>query len=57
LLSVIEKINNVSEKVQNAIKELLADEEVKRKAKEFSVIVEKYNGPQKAAEILYNKYK
>jgi UDP:flavonoid glycosyltransferase YjiC (YdhE family) len=52
----VPKSKNPSKKVQAAIQILLKDEEAKRKAKEFSKVMEKWDGPKMAAELLYQKF-
>lgn len=50
------KSKNPSKKVQEAIQLLLQDEEVKYKAKEFSKVMEKWDGPKIAADLLYKEF-
>ena len=52
----VAKSKDPSKKVQEAIQLLLYDEDAKRKAEEFSKIMEKWDGPKMAAELLYNKF-
>jgi UDP:flavonoid glycosyltransferase YjiC (YdhE family) len=52
----VPKSRNPSPKVQAAIHVLLNDAEAKHKAEAFSKIMEKWDGPQMAAERLYEKY-
>jgi UDP:flavonoid glycosyltransferase YjiC (YdhE family) len=52
----IPKSKDPSRKVQEAIACLLQDEQAKRKAEEFSRIMEKWDGPKLAAEVLYQTY-
>ena len=52
----VAKSKDPSKKVQEAIRILLYDEDAKRKAQEFSKIMEKWDGPKMAAELLYNKF-
>jgi len=52
----VPKSRNPSPKVQAAIHVLLSDAEAKYKAEAFSKIMEKWDGPSKAAERLYEKY-
>jgi UDP:flavonoid glycosyltransferase YjiC (YdhE family) len=52
----VAKSKDPSKKVQEAIRLLLHDEDAKRKAQEFSKIMEKWDGPKMAAELLYNKF-
>ena len=43
-------------KIQEAIRLLLVDKAAKGKAEEFSKIMEKWDGPNLAADLLYNKF-
>lgn len=52
----VPKSKNPSKKVQEAIQFLLYDEEAKKRAKEFSKVMEKWDGPKLAAELLFNKF-
>jgi UDP:flavonoid glycosyltransferase YjiC (YdhE family) len=52
----IAKSNDPSKKVQRAIHQLLHDEEAKRKAKEFAKVMEKWDGPKAAAELLLKRF-
>jgi len=52
----VPKSKDPSKKVQEAIQLLLHDEEAKKKAEEFSRIMEKWDGPTMAAELLYKKF-
>jgi UDP:flavonoid glycosyltransferase YjiC (YdhE family) len=52
----VHKSKNPSKKVQEAIQILLKDKEAKRKAEEFSKLMEKWDGPKIAAELLYQKF-
>jgi UDP:flavonoid glycosyltransferase YjiC (YdhE family) len=52
----ISKSKNVGEKVQEAIESLLNNEDAKRKAKDFAKSIEKWNGPEMAAEFLFAKF-
>jgi UDP:flavonoid glycosyltransferase YjiC (YdhE family) len=52
----VPKSRDPSKKVQEAIHKLLHDEEAKRKAEDFAKIIEKWDGPKMAAEVLYEKY-
>jgi UDP:flavonoid glycosyltransferase YjiC (YdhE family) len=52
----VTKSKNPSKKVQEAIQLLLQDEEVKYKAKEFSKVMEKWDGPKIAADLLYKEF-
>jgi UDP:flavonoid glycosyltransferase YjiC (YdhE family) len=49
------KSKDPSRKVQQAIQLLLNNKEARRKAEEFSKIMEKWDGPKMAADLLYNK--
>lgn len=52
----VPKSKNPSKRIQEAIKQLLYDPEAKQKAEEFSKIMEKWDGPTLAAELLYEKF-
>ena len=52
----VPKSKDPSRKVQEAIKVLLHDDEAKKKAIEFSKIMEKWDGPRMAAELLLEKF-
>jgi UDP:flavonoid glycosyltransferase YjiC (YdhE family) len=52
----VPKSKNPSKKVQEAIGILLGDTVAKSKAEEFSKVMEKWDGPEMAAEILYEKF-
>ena len=52
----VAKSKDPSKKVQEAIQFLLSDEDAKHKAEEFSKIMEKWDGPKLAADLLYNKF-
>jgi UDP:flavonoid glycosyltransferase YjiC (YdhE family) len=52
----VPKSKDPSIKVQEAIQNLLNDEEAKHKAVEFSKVMEKWDGPKMAAEIIYEKF-
>jgi UDP:flavonoid glycosyltransferase YjiC (YdhE family) len=52
----VPKYKEPSRKVQEAIPLLLHNEEALRKAKEFSLIMEKWDGPKMAAELLFEKF-
>ena len=52
----IPKSKNPSRQVQAAITQLLHDEAALQKAKEFSRVVARWNGPQEAAALLYEKF-
>jgi UDP:flavonoid glycosyltransferase YjiC (YdhE family) len=52
----VPKIRHPSKKVQNAIRVLLKDEQAKISAEEFSHVMERWNGPAMAADILYKQF-
>ncbi len=52
----VPKSKNPSKQVQAAIAHLLHDEAVRQKAKEFSRVVARWDGPQEAAALLYEKF-
>jgi UDP:flavonoid glycosyltransferase YjiC (YdhE family) len=52
----VAKSSDPSKKVQRAIHQLLHDETAKRKAQAFAKIMEKWNGPRAAAELLYRTF-
>jgi UDP:flavonoid glycosyltransferase YjiC (YdhE family) len=52
----VAKSSDPSKKVQRAIHQLLHDETAKRKAKAFAKIMEKWDGPRAAAELLYRTF-
>jgi UDP:flavonoid glycosyltransferase YjiC (YdhE family) len=52
----VPKSKNPSPKVQKAIARLLNDNEARRKAADFSKIMEKWDGPRMAAEKIFEKY-
>jgi UDP-N-acetylglucosamine:LPS N-acetylglucosamine transferase len=52
----VPKSKDPSKKVQEAIRLLLYDEEAKKKAEEFSKIMEEWDGPKMAAELLFEKF-
>ena len=52
----VPKSKDPSEKIQAAIAQLLQDDGAKRKAAEFAKVMEKWDGPKMAAEILYEKF-
>lgn len=52
----ISKSKNVGKKVQKAIAFLLNNEDAKKKARDYAKIVEKWDGPQMAAEVLYKNF-
>jgi UDP:flavonoid glycosyltransferase YjiC (YdhE family) len=52
----VSKSRNPSRKIQEAIARLLHDEEAKRKAEAFARIMEQWDGPRLAAELLYDKF-
>ena len=52
----VPKSKDPSKKVQEAIRLLLHDEGAKKKAEEFSRIMEKWDGPRMAADLLFEKF-
>ena len=52
----VPKSKDPSRKVQEAIQQLLHDQEARRKAEEFSRIMDKWDGPKMAAELLLEKF-
>jgi UDP:flavonoid glycosyltransferase YjiC (YdhE family) len=52
----VPKSKDPSQKVQAAIEQLLYDDEAKQKAAEFARVMGKWDGPQMAADILYEKF-
>jgi UDP:flavonoid glycosyltransferase YjiC (YdhE family) len=52
----VAKSKDPSKKVQHAIRRLLDDEEAKQKAGEFAKVMEKWDGPKAAADLLYRTY-
>jgi len=52
----VPKSKDPSKKVQEAIQLLLHDEEARKKAEEFSRVMEKWDGPLMAAELLFKKF-
>jgi UDP:flavonoid glycosyltransferase YjiC (YdhE family) len=52
----VPKSKDPSKKVLEAIQQLLNDEQAKRKAEEFSKVMEKWDGPKMAADLLYEKF-
>ncbi len=52
----VPKSKDPSRKVQQAIERLLHDEGAKRRAQEFARVMEKWDGPKLAAELLYQKF-
>jgi UDP:flavonoid glycosyltransferase YjiC (YdhE family) len=52
----VPKSKDPSKKVQKAIQNLLWDDQAKQKADEFSKIVQKWNGPKMAADVLYKRF-
>jgi UDP:flavonoid glycosyltransferase YjiC (YdhE family) len=51
----IPKSKHPSQRIQRAIRRLLNDDEAKNKAIEFSKVMEKWDGPKLAADLLYEK--
>lgn len=52
----VPKSKDPSQKVQAAIAQLLNDEEAKQKAAAFAKVMEKWDGPKMAADLLYEKF-
>ncbi len=52
----VPKSKNPSRQVQDAIRALLHDEKAKRAAEEFAEIMDKWDGPRMAAELLLEKF-
>ncbi len=52
----VPKSKSQSNKMQEAIAFLLNSDEAKRKAEEYSKLIDLWNGPQIAAELLYEKF-
>jgi UDP:flavonoid glycosyltransferase YjiC (YdhE family) len=52
----VPKSKDPSKKVQAAIERLLHDEKAKQKAADFAKVMEKWDGPKMAAELLYEKF-
>lgn len=52
----VPKSRDPSRMVQGAIRLLLTDEDARHKAEEFSKIMEAWDGPKMAAELLYEKF-
>jgi UDP:flavonoid glycosyltransferase YjiC (YdhE family) len=52
----VDKSKDPSKKVQEAIRALLHDGEAKRKAEAFSKVMENWDGPKMAADMLYKKF-
>jgi hypothetical protein len=52
----VAKSKDPSGKVQDAIRKLLNDDQAKQKAVEFSKVLEKWDGPKLAADIIYKRY-
>jgi UDP:flavonoid glycosyltransferase YjiC (YdhE family) len=52
----VPKSKDPSKRIQAAIQALLNDQEAKAKAEAFSRIMEKWDGPKMAAELLYEKF-
>ncbi|MGO9325480.1 MAG: glycosyltransferase [Terracidiphilus sp.] len=50
------KSRNPSRKIQAAIQRLLHDEAAKAKAADFAKVISKWNGPERAVEILLQRY-
>ncbi len=52
----VPKSRDPSRKVQHAIQALLADDDAKRKAREFAAIMERWDGPSRAATLLVEHF-
>ena len=52
----VPKSKDLAQKVQAAIEQLLHDEKAKQKAADFAKVMEKWDGPKMAAELLYEKF-
>jgi UDP:flavonoid glycosyltransferase YjiC (YdhE family) len=52
----VPKSKDPSKKVQAAIEQLLYDEDAKHKAVEFAQVMEKWDGPKIAADLIYEKF-
>ena len=52
----IDKSRDPSRKIQEAIASLLNDPQALQKAQEFSKVMERWDGPQMAAEVLYQQF-
>jgi UDP:flavonoid glycosyltransferase YjiC (YdhE family) len=52
----VPKTGRPSARVQEAIRQLLNDEQAKQRALEFSKVVAKWDGPKMAADLLYEKF-
>jgi UDP:flavonoid glycosyltransferase YjiC (YdhE family) len=52
----VPKSKDPSQKIQEAIQILMYNEDAIRKAKEFSRVMEKWDGPKMAAELLFEKF-
>jgi UDP:flavonoid glycosyltransferase YjiC (YdhE family) len=52
----VPKSKDPSKKVQEAIHRILNDEQAKQKAQAFSKVMEKWDGPKLAADLLYEKF-
>jgi UDP:flavonoid glycosyltransferase YjiC (YdhE family) len=52
----VPKSKDPSKKVQAAIEQLLCDEDAKHKAVEFAQVMEKWDGPKIAADLIYEKF-
>jgi len=52
----VPKSKDPSQKVQAAIEQLLYDEEAKQKAAAFARVMQKWDGPKRAADLLYEKF-
>jgi UDP:flavonoid glycosyltransferase YjiC (YdhE family) len=52
----VPKSKDPSKKVQAAINQLLHDEEAKQKAARFAEVMEKWDAPKIAADLIYEKF-
>ena len=52
----VSKSKDPSKKVQDALQMLINNEQARQKAEEFSHVMEKWDGPSLAADILYQKF-
>jgi UDP:flavonoid glycosyltransferase YjiC (YdhE family) len=52
----VAKSKDPSKKVREAIRRLLHDEQAKRKAREFAGVMEQWDSPKAAADLLYRKF-
>ena len=52
----VPKSKNPSKKVQEAIRLLLQDKDAKSKAEAFTKVMERWNGPKTAADLILKKF-